>query len=313
MMFLRNATYDSCEIIKDSDGPISIFKNVKICNNPDVDSKTVLRGTYIPISCTPHYFHFLKECYGFYLYFKQKYQPNAKYLDVKNIYFYPEYQKMNLVCDYCYQTINDGVTVENFFTSNFEIEKLVILFDSQKLVIGNDYVQPDYSYTPGINNVLRNTMLKDVELQKAEKKIYLSRKIVSQYLPNYPVKEGHTALDKWKKEQLRLRYVEPEIEQKIEDYYGNKGYEIVQLSGMELLEQVTLFQRTKEVAGLLGTAFYNGIFANENTAFTALRINPDYFYNFEMDIKTVLPNAAFHYENRKEIFEFLKIKDMIKS
>lgn len=305
-MFLKNATYDNHKIIEDSDGPISIFENVKICNNPDTDYKTILKGTFVPISCTPHYFHFLKEYYGFYLYIKQKYEPNAKYLDIKNIYYYPEYQKMNLVCDYCYQTINDGIAVDNFFTSNFEIEKLVILFDSQKCVIGDDYVQPDYSRTPGINNVLRDMMLKDKKPQKAEKKLYLSRKIVSQYLPDYPVQKGHTALDKWKKEQLRLRYVDPEIEQSIEDYYRDEGYEIVQLSGMELLEQVSLFQAAKEVAGLLGTAFYNGIFANKDTTFTALRINPDYFYNFEMDVKTVLPNAVFNYKNRQEILKLLK-------
>lgn len=292
---IRNATYSKHTVIQDTDGPISIFENVNIINNPSNPNKIFFSGTYIPITCTPHYFHFLKEYYGFYLYFKQKYDNDAKYLWIENNYFYPAYQNMLGICDYCHNTLGEGPAINNQSSENIAIEKLIILFDSQRCIMSDSYQQPDYSYTPGINATIRAQMLPKVPQKDVQHKLYLSRKIVSEHLPNFPVNQGNTALEQWKQNQLRLRYVDPAKEQEIENQYKEQGYDIIQPSGMSLLEQVSLFQHADKVAGLLGTAFYNGIFANEHTSFEALRINPEYYYDFEQDIKTVLPNVNFTY------------------
>jgi len=294
-MLIKNATYNKHSIIEDSDGPISIFEDVTIINNPSSE-KIFFSGTYIPITCTPHYFHFLKEYYGFYLYYKEKYDANAQYLWIDHHYFYPAYQNMIGICDFCHKTLGEGWTITDWHNKNFFIKKLVILFDSQRCIMNESYQQPSYAYTPGINATIRAQMLPRVPQEDIRHKLYLSRKIVSEHLPTFPVGQSNAPLEKWKQDQLRLRYVDPAKEQELEDYYQQQGYTIIQLSGMSLLEQVSLFQHADKVTGLLGTAFYNGIFANEHTSFEALRINPEYYYDFEQDIKTVLPYADFNYK-----------------
>lgn len=293
---IKNATYSRHTVIEDADGPISVFENVSIIKNPSNPNKIFFSGTYIPITCTPHYFHFLKEYYGFYLYFKQKYDNDAKYLWIENNYFYPVYQNMLGICDYCHSTLDEGCALNNQSNENIVIEKLVILFDSQRCIMSNSYQQPDYFHTPGINATIRAQMLPRVTKKDTQHKLYLSRRIVSEHLPSFPVNQGNTVLEQWKQDQLRLRYVDPAKEQEIENQYKEQGYDIIQLSGMSLLDQVSLFQHADKVAGLLGTAFYNGIFSNEHTSFEALRINPEYYYDFEQDIKTVLPNVNFTYK-----------------
>ena len=295
-MLIRNATYDSHIVANDSDGQISIFENVRIKNNPLSDSFVFVRGTHIPITCTPHYFHFLKEYYGFYLYYKNNYDSSTKYLWIENDYFYPAYQNMGNVCRYCSSQVSDGTTINNISKINLHIEKLVILFDSQKCIMGESYQQPNYSYTPGINNELRKSILPFIKQSRFGKNIYLSRKIVSENLPNHPVDFGNRALQNWKNEQMRLRYVDPNLEDEIEKDYANKGYEIVQLSGMDILDQASIFNHAEKISGLLGTAFYNGIFSNEKTVFEALKLNKDYHYGFDIDISTVLPNSVFEYK-----------------
>lgn len=294
-MLIRNAIYDSHTVVNDTDGPISIFENVRICNNPLSDSFVFVPGTHIPITCAPHYFHFLKEYYGFYLYYRNKYDSSVKYLWIENDYFYPAYQNMGNVCRYCSDQISDGTIINNFFKTNLQIEKLVILFDSQKCIMGESYQQPNYSYTPGINNELRKSIIPFIKQTRFGKNIYLSRKIVSENLPNHPVTFGNHVLQNWKNEQIRLRYVDPNLEDEIEKDYANKGYEIVQLSGMDILSQASIFNYAEKISGLLGTAFYNGIFSNEKTVFEALKLNKHYHYGFDIDISTVLPNSVFKY------------------
>jgi hypothetical protein len=294
-MLIQNATYDSHTIVVDADGPISIFENVRIQNNPLSNDFVFICGTYVPITCTPHYFHFLKEYYGFYIYYKNKYDHDAKYLWIEHDYFYPSYQNMDSVCRHCYDQISDGIVLKNFPGVNLHIEKLVILFDSQKCITGATYEQPSYLYTPGINSELRKDILPMMRRSHHGKKIYLSRKIVSEDLPNHPVRPGHESLKKWKSEQIRLRYVDPELEERVEAEYSANGYEILQLSGMDILEQAYIFNNAEKVAGPLGTAFYNGIFSSEKTNFEGLKLNKNYHYSFDVDVRTVLPNASFEY------------------
>lgn len=295
-MLIRNATYDSHTVVNDTDGPISVFENVRIKNNPLLGDFVFFTGTHIPITCTPHYFHFLKEYYGFYLYYKNKYDSKAKYLWIENDYFYPPYQNMDKVCKYCSDQISNGTVINNTPKINLHIEKLVILFDSQKCIMGEAYQQPNYTYTPGINNELRKSIIPFIKQTSFSKNIYLSRKIVSENLPNHPVDSGNHVLQNWKNEQIRLRYVDPTLEDEIEKDYANKGYEIVQLSGMDILSQASIFNYAEKISGLLGTAFYNGIFSNEKTFFEALKLNKNYHYGFDIDISTVLPNSVFKYK-----------------
>lgn len=287
---LNNASYRKHEIIVDRDGPVSVFEHVSFRG----DSELVLDGSYIPITCTSHYFHFLKEYLGFYLYWREKYDPDVKFLWLDNNIYYPPHQDMQNVCDWAWNQIigNAGVRIHQFTLPGVRIEKLVVLFDNAKCITSSFYRDPDYNDTPGINGVLRRMVLRKIKPTEPAK-LFLSRRIVSEHLPVHP--EYTPQMKKWKEHQLSLRYVEPERELEIEREYADKGYEIVQLSGMSIIEQASMFNSATHVAGLIGTAFYNGIFANEQTEFEGLRINPVYFYDFAKEIRSVLPNAKFTY------------------
>lgn len=289
---INNAGYGKQELIIDSDGPISVFNEVRFNGQPSLR----LEGSYIPITCTSHYFHFLKEYLGFYLYFREKYDPNVKFLWLDNNIYYPPHQNMGQVCGWGWDQVlgNAGVRIHQFTLPGVSIEKLIILFDNAKCVTSNLYRDPDYQDTPGINSVLRKLLLRQIDVVKPEK-LFLSRKIVSEHLPNHP--EYTEQMKQWKENQLSLRYVEPAKEDAIEAEYLEKGYRIVQLSGMSIIEQASMFNAATHVSGLLGTAFFNGIFANEQTEFEAIRVNRAYWYNFEKDVKNVLPRAKFTYRH----------------
>ena len=79
---------------------------------------------------------------------------------------------------------------------------------------------------------------------------------------------------------------------------------------MPLPDQVRLFHNVEYVAGLLGTAFYNGIFSKPGTQFTAIRTNPSYWYNFEGDIKSVI-TADFNYVNLYTKDNFAQVQKVL--
>jgi hypothetical protein len=147
-----------------------------------------------------------------------------------------------------------------------------------------------------------------VKDESLPKKIFLTRKIVSQELPDHPGNtEGQYS---WKRDQLRLRYNPPWLEDAIEQFFIDEGYELVQLSGMTIPEQVNFFYNASHVACMLGTAFYNGIFSRQWTKFTAVRVTPSYWYDFEGDIQSVV-NVKFDYANVYEHVDTEQVREFL--
>jgi hypothetical protein len=138
----------------------------------------------------------------------------------------------------------------------------------------------------------------------------LTRKIVSEELPKHP--DYASTGQKWKKDQIKLRWNEPWVEDAIEDYFMSQGYAVVQPSGISMQDQIRLFYNAEHVAGLLGTAFYNGIFSKPGTQFTAIRTTPAYWYNFEGDIHSVI-DTPFSYINLYNKVSYPQVQMMLKS
>jgi hypothetical protein len=308
-----NGVYDTYETIDDPNGTIHVFNNV-ILGNRKSENIVCLNGTYSVFTCVAHYFHFLKEYFAFHLYYKNNYDPGLKYLWMDHSGFhYPSYQNMLPVCDFVFDgmDISEGVRFPDTEMGNtaYLIEKLVVMFDSQKYIVTTNVKQSDYNGTPGLNKELREFYMKyAVKDESLPKKIFLTRKIVSQELPNHP---GNTeAQYSWKRDQLRLRYNPPWLEDAIEQFFIDEGYELVQLSGMTIPEQVNFFYNASHVAGLLGTAFYNGIFSRQWTKFTAVRVTPSYWYDFEGDIQSVV-NVKFDYANVYEHVDTEQVREFL--
>jgi capsular polysaccharide biosynthesis protein len=79
---------------------------------------------------------------------------------------------------------------------------------------------------------------------------------------------------------------------------------------MTIPEQVNFFYNASHVAGLLGTAFYNGIFSRQWTKFTAVRVTPSYWYDFEGDIQSVV-NVKFDYANVYEHVDTEQVREFL--
>lgn len=309
-------TYDSVNIERDSNGLIYTFENVILGGKDENSSIVCLSGTHVVFSGVPHYFHFLKEYLAVYLHTRRAIDKDAKYIWIEHDNFYfPKYQEMRSVHDLVFQMLSgfDGIRLKDTDLENTTllIEKLVVMWDSQMVVVNEKFPRHDYGKTPTLNNELREFFSEfAVEDPSLPKKIFLTRKIVSEELPKHPDYDysGNT----WKKEQIRLRWNPPWVEDAIEDYFMSQGYAVVQLSGISLPDQVRLFHNVDHVAGLLGTAFYNGIFSKPGTQFIAIRTNPSYWYNFEGDIKSVI-DTPFLYINLYNKVSYPQVQMMLKS
>ena len=283
--------YDSCEIINDKNNEIRVFENIILGK---INSEKILcfSGTNLIITCTPHYFHYLKEYYASFLYYKNNYDKSSKYLWIENpTYIYPKHQDMCNVCEWTESLISKDCAgkfdINILINSCVLVERLVVIFDGQQVLAQYKKRFTDYTNTPGLNMELRSMFIEkgNPKVDK-NKKIFISRRLVSKELKdwNYP----HLLDSVWLNTQRRLRYHPDWVEEEIENIFSENGYSIIQPSGMPMDEQISIFANATHVAGLLGTGFYNGIFCKPSTKFTALRINPDYWYDFEGDIKSVI-------------------------
>lgn len=313
--------YDSYEIVDDKNNYIRIYNNV-ILGDASSEQIFCYNGTNLIITCTPHYFHYLKEYYASFLYYKRNYENSAKYLHVNNAgYIYPKHQKMCEVCkwteSFIIQDKNGEFDISVLSSACLLIERLVIVFDGQQVIAKFNPEFTDWTNTPGLNWELRKMFLKKQKRSKNKKqKIFLSRRVVSEELKNW----NHPGLkdSEWLDTQRRLRYHPDWVEEEIEQVFLEHGYEIIQPSGIPMDEQIEIFANATHVAGLLGTGFYNGIFCKRGTKFTALRINPDYWYDFEGDIRSVIDcefkyiHMADHLASKETIRKHL-IESMIES
>jgi len=278
--FQHNNSYDSLQILENDMTPIYVFKNLKLGNFSG--EKVYLPGTYMVITPTPHYFHFLKEYLGSYLYYKNNHNKNTKYLwlDHDQYYFRP-YQQIKEVVKETFNLLDDDGFVtkkEDFADKLFIIDELVIMFEGQKMILRDIVPHFNYQNTPEINKEIVS-FFKQYQVQDNEypEKIFISRKIVSKALEG---KEGS--------QEYKYRYVPEYIENAIEDFFIEKGFKIIELSGMPIKEQIKLFYNAKEVAGILGTGFFNGMFCKNMTKFIAIRTNDIYNYGFSDDISAVI-------------------------
>lgn len=288
---------DSYRVINDTNNYIRIYENVVIGNYGSGKVKC-FNGTNLIITCTPHYFHYLKEYFASFLYYKHTYDHSAKYLWVDNSsYAYPKHQQMCDVCEWTESFIEKDCAgrfdVSLLRESCVIIERLVVVFDGQQVIADYNDKFKDYTNTPGLNAELRYMFLEKARYPEIKQdKLFISRRVVSQQLANWEFTDPKT--DRWLQEQIRLRYHDDWIEEEIENVFAENGYSIIQPSGMPMNEQIGLFASASHVAGVLGTGFYNGIFCKSGTQFTAITIHPDYWYPFEDDIRDVV-DVKFRY------------------
>lgn len=301
--FKYQSSWDSFEIIEDSNTPIYYFKNFKI-GNFSGDSFN-LHGQYFLMSRVDQYFHFLKEYFGSYLYLKNKILPSINYL-----FIYNDVEK-DSPDDYFIDNIiesvmlkikqNKGTAINQDFLNKgyVYISDFYMTFDHGKALI--DYKKHfKHNGMPDIIKELRYFYSDSmVDNPSSPKKIFISRRLASSS-QDYLVKTGQRA----------FRYYDRHINDALEDFFSDLGYSIIELYGINIEKQVELFYNATHIAGPLGTGFFNGIFSKPGTKFISVNRNPRYFFDFEGEIKSVI-DCEFYYHQLEEHPDYQSFKESL--
>lgn len=284
-----------------------VFKNV---SKGDIKSKNSinLHGSYMIIAPVAHYFHFLKEYVGSFLYYKNNISSDIKFLWVNVPWEEPEYHKMksvwDLIKEMLFEFSPDSKSLDIEIIDSFGdiyIENLVLSFDSGQIIVNKSF--PNFDQKNNANNkdlvrFLNRFMIEDSTMPS---KIFISRKLVSE------------TLKKENKTDSISRYNPEWMENAIEDYFKNNGYAIVELSGLTIQEQIKYFYNANKVAGAMGAGLINGIFSKPGTKFLCLKIHEWFYYPYEDDISQVIDAEynilnMFNLNSYQEVYDYLEEK-----
>jgi len=152
---------------------------------------------------------------------------------------------------------------------------------------------------------MRSAFLKELESYPIlpYKKIFISRKDADKRYEQ-KIKEEKERAD-------FFRYVDPETNNMIEDYYVERGYHPVNFEGMGYLDQLNYIRNATHVAGLIGSGFTSLYIAKPGCQVTEILVNKKYefSYKFLADLVPLRFNRidlrmlAGNPERLKEIFE----------
>lgn len=277
------AKFDSLEVFDSGDITFFKFKNV-IFGNPDrFDEVRVLKGSYVPIVPTPHYFHFIKESLGTYLHYK-KINKEAKVLWVDLKWNPTEYHNAQKPIQETLKMLTDSQTnlvfmpiqaLESRESSPVMLEEMIVGYDPG-IILTTMFPRFD-QFKHHNNDLVRDFfsrfLIKDSAMPS---RIYISRREVSESLSK------NNDLDNIS------RYNPKYVEDALEDYFIKAGYTIINLSGMSIQDQIKYFYNAKEIAGLLGAGIWNGVFADNGCKFFVIKTHDWFDHAYDIDIKSVI-------------------------
>lgn len=302
------ASYNFLKCYEHGKNTVYEFDQVLIENN-EFTKKNILNGTYMLLTNSGHYFHFLKEYVGSYLYYKKHIDDNLKILWVEADWQAPDFHDTNQPIEKCFEMLKVDcpeiikISLGEFITQNFKIEKLAVIADPGWMILNRSFPPYEQSLN-GCNKELRE-FIKPLMIEDLlkPKKIFISRKKVSESLRE-------------KKDFKSISRYNPEwLEKAIEDFFKIRGYTIIELSGMTIEDQVSYFYNADYVAGQMGAGLINGIFSKDGTKFVCIKTHKWFHYPYDEDIWQVI-NAEYEYAelyDKKDYTEaFSSLYDQLK-
>jgi len=279
--FLKpGVVYDSVKTYNHGENIIYEFSSVKYsnCNL----KQTKLKGVYLPIVSGLHYFHFLKEYVGSFLYYKKHINKDAKVLwlntNVENYKYHDCSKVVQQVLDLLLENNIPIVFVDpnDMLKNNIEFEKIAIIYDPAAYIVSTQF--PYFDQFKHTNNVevrefVKPFMKKD---NLCPKKVYISRRQVSSYLEENNLKD-HIS-----------RYNEKHVEDALEDFFINNGYQKIDFSGMTLQDQVMYMYNATHVAGLMGAGTWNGIFCDSGVKYFCIKTHMWFNHEYNKDMESVI-------------------------
>jgi hypothetical protein len=288
--------YDEVITLENEDLPIYVFKNVRI--NPHLKDKKHydMPGRWMCISDGGRqYGHYIKEYVGGFIYCRSIFK------DLKPFFVEPHSghdvygsHPLSDIISFANGKIMNDFGEEKIYLygneiheTSFFIENLVIMMDNQKLLFNLQYPFFSEHHCPQVSKALAKYFEEyKITDESLSKKIFMSRKNVSQDL-----KEKNLHVHGY----FKNRYFEEWVEDAIENAFIDKGYSIVTWSGMLLQDQIKISHNATHIAGITGTSFHNGMWAQNGTKFYAVRPNNIYMFDWEHDIVNSLEDISYNY------------------
>lgn len=292
----ENWIMDSSEIVflKDSYLPIIKVKNLRFCPSRGTGDRTVpnsrpqiiFKGTSFLAPAYVPYYHAVTDVVAQFHYIK-KYIPETNIVFCANqIWRESATKKSDDVGNYMLDILerySDSLVVDTI-NANLLFEE-VVFFPNECLWLGDRPVpykiQSDlckYSQIEVIDDHIKwmNNLKSDLNCSSPTtpgKKIYATRTSKTVKAKN----------DRWnteyylKEKQARV-YNDEHI---LEQYFVDKGFEVVDVSNMTLYEQIVKFRDAEIVVGIKGTNIFNAVWMNQHQAVVMLYTTKFWNYEFE--------------------------------
>jgi len=281
--FLRpGVTYTSFSTYNHGENAIYEFSNVRYATSFDSLKIRKLKGTYLPIVPTPHYFHFLKEYLGSFLYYQEHIDKNAKILWLNTKWDGPEYHNTHEPIQKTLEMLSEKnipivfLHLDDIAKNNIELEKVAVIYDTATFFVSNQF--PPFDQFKHTNNEQVREFFKDfmIKDETYPKKVYISRRDVSYYLKEQD-KKDHIS-----------RYNEEHVENALEDFFTTRGYHVISFSGMHLEKQIMYMYNATHVAGLMGAGTWNGIFCDNGVRYYCLQTHMWFNHEYDKDMERVI-------------------------
>jgi hypothetical protein len=281
--FLKpGVTYSSFNTYDHDENTIYEFDSVRYSSVNNEKSIRKLKGTYLPIVPAPHYFHFIKEYLGSFLYYKKYINNEAKVLWIDCTWGGDEFHDTQEPIQKTLEILSENnipilfMHLDNMFKHNIEIEKVAVIYDTSTFVVSTEF--PAFDQFKHTNNVEVRDFFKPL-MKKDDsypKKVYISRKKVSE------------SLERQNKKNHVSRYNEKHVEDALEDFFVQKGYAVIDFSGMKLENQIMYMYNATHVSGLMGAGTWNGIFCDNGVNYFCLKTHTWFHHEYNKDIESVI-------------------------
>lgn len=281
--FLRpGVTYSSLRTYDHGENTIYEFDNVRYATTSEDIKIRKLKGTYLPIVPAPHYFHFLKEYLGSFLYYREHINKNAKVLWINLHWSGDEFHNSHEPIQKTLEMLSDKnipivfVHLEDMLKNNIEFEKVAVIYDTSAFFVSDQFPPVDqfkHTNNEQVREFFKEFMVKDPIYPK---KVYVSRRNVSKFLGEHNLK-SHIS-----------RYNEDFVEDALEDFFVKRGYKVIVFSGMPIKEQIMHMYNATHVAGLMGAGTWNGIFCDNGVRYFCLQTHMWFLHEYNKDMERVI-------------------------
>lgn len=297
--------YSSFSYIKTSGSPIYSFKDFNFING---GKEIRLKGKWFLMPKGYHYHHFLKEMLAPYLYYKNNIDDSVKVLWVEQPIDSPTGQNMELVNSEIKQLLSEfgieTITREELHNDSLFVDELITFAVGPRFLYIENFIKhyifgnTGYYHFPEGNQELRKFFTPYmIEDKSKPKKIFLSRRDAN---------DAIRALQRF--DDFDDRYLALEVENCIEQFFTDKGYEILSLSGMSIFDQISYFYNADKIAGITGSNLCNAIFSKHEIDLYEIFTHRNYSYPWYKEFESVLTYNRFVLDiyNEQDIYQYLE-------